>query len=307
MRSRNNLVLGSNGYIGRHIVRHLMEAGQQVYCSDRHDRPKDSHKKYIKAEVNNLKPLTHYIKKCSVIYFFSGKTGPLDSMNKYDDFINVNEIGLLNLLDLVKKINPKAKLIFPSTRLVYKGKKNLPLKEDSSKEFKTIYAFNKYAGEQYLKMYYNLYGMPFTIFRMSIIYGNEIDKELTRSTKGSPFINHFMNKSQKNENLFIYGKGSQRRSLIHISDLVNIIIKAANNTNSVGKIYNIGGSDNLSVNTIAKIIAKKHNVGVKNIPWPSELLTIESGDTIFDSSKVLNLTKYKYKYNFRGWSSNINP
>ena len=72
---------------------------------------------------------------------------------------NEEPIGLLNLLDHLKTLEHKPKIIFPSTRLVYKGKIGIDLTESSEKEFKTIYASSKYNGELYLNMYHNLYNI----------------------------------------------------------------------------------------------------------------------------------------------------
>ena len=76
-----------------------------------------------------------------------GKTGTITGFGNYEEFIDINEKALLNILNEYRNQHSSAKIIYPSTRLVYRGD-DMPLKEDAVKEFKTIYAINKYACEQ---------------------------------------------------------------------------------------------------------------------------------------------------------------
>src|SRR5690606_18112144 len=87
-------------------------------------------------------------------------------------FVNVNEIGLLHLLNHLSRFARMPKIVFPSTRLVYKGVKGTPLAEEAEKEFKTVYASSKYNGEQYLRMHSNLFGLDYTVFRVCVPYAN---------------------------------------------------------------------------------------------------------------------------------------
>lgn len=95
-------------------------------------------------------------------YFFTGKTGTLDGFTNYDAFIDINEKSLLAFLNEYVRQESKAKIVFPSTRLVYKGADYL-LKEDSQKEFKIIYAINKFACEHYLEMFHRNFGVKYVI------------------------------------------------------------------------------------------------------------------------------------------------
>ena len=74
----------------------------------------------------------------------------------------------------MRKAKSTAKIVFPSTRLVYKGKDE-PLLENDTKEFKTIYSINKYACEQYLKMYSDVFDIRYCIFRICVPYGSLLD------------------------------------------------------------------------------------------------------------------------------------
>jgi len=184
---------------------------------------------------------------------------------------------------------------------VYKGKRNKPLKEEDEKEFKTVYAMTKYACEEYLKMYHRLYGIQYTIYRICIPYGNMIDGKLSYGT-----LNHFITKARHGDPITIYGDGSQKRTFIRINDLSRVLIKGAINTRTNNCVFNIGGGDVLSIRDVAEQIGKHFNVFVESIPWPDEAEKIESGDTIFDSSKLDKILNYQYSYSFKLWLSKLN-
>lgn len=83
--------------------------------------------------------------------------------------MDVNEKGLLHLLNHIRLSPYRPKIIFPSTRLVYQGA-DKALTEEAKKETKTIYAVNKLACEGYLYAYRQSFDIPYTIFRICIIW-----------------------------------------------------------------------------------------------------------------------------------------
>ena len=231
---------------------------------------------------------------CDIIYMFIGKTGSANGFDDCDTFLNINEKALLNLLNEYRRQNSKAKIVFPSTRLVYKGKKG-KLSEDAEKEFKTIYAINKYACEQYLAQYRNVFGVKYCIFRICIPYGTLISGASSYGT-----AEFMLKKAQQNENIILYGDGSVRRTLTYMGDLCDILIDGGINDSCENTVYNIGGED-YSLKEMAELIAKKYNVGVDFVEWPEVALKIESGDTVFDDCKLKRVLNYQLKKTFIQW------
>lgn len=158
---------------------------------------------------------------CDVIFMFIGKTGSANGFDDYDTFIDVNERALLNLLNAYRNAGSTAKIVFPSTRLVYKGKSG-PRKEDDEKEFKTIYAINKYACESYLAQYHNVFDVNYCIFRICVPYGTLIEGASSYGT-----AEFMISKASKGENISLYGDGSVRRTLTYMEDLCKVMIEGA--------------------------------------------------------------------------------
>lgn len=290
------VVLGANSYIARNVIQVLQENKEQyeLYLYDREDTHKEGYSNYKKLDILDKEEVEKVDFHCDILYLFVGRTGSVQGFEEYDNFIDVNERALLNVLNACRLQNSRAKIIFPSTRLVYKGTPG-KLKEDAEKEFKTIYAANKFSCEQYLKMYENVYGLSYRIFRICIPYGTMIPGAKSYGT-----AEFFLSKAQQGEDITLYGDGSQRRTLTYMGDLCHALIKGAESTELTNDVYNIGGED-YSLDEMAKLIGAKYGVGVSYVAWPETALKIESGDTVFDSEKLDSKANISYPMKFETW------
>lgn len=196
--------------------------------------------------------------------------------------MDVNEKGLLHLLNHIRLSPYRPKIIFPSTRLVYQGA-DKALTEEAKKETKTIYAVNKLACEGYLYAYRQSFDIPYTIFRICIPYGNLIEGDYSFGTVG-----FFLKMAQQGKDITLYGGGHNKRTFTHMSDLCYQLITASQKPESNGEIYNIGG-EILSLREAAECIAKIYQVNIVDIDWPDRDLRIESGHTYFDAGKIQHL------------------
>lgn len=275
------VIIGANSYIARNVLYSLKHMDEQfeIRLYDYSAVQVDKVNNYESVNMLSSDSVRKLDLDCDIIFMFVGKTGSANGFEDFDTFINVNERALLNLLNEYRKQKSKAKIIFPSTRLVYKGKKG-PQKEDAEKEFKTVYAINKFACEQYLAQYNRVFNVQYCIFRICIPYGTMINNAQSYGT-----AEFMLSKATKGENISLYGDGSVRRTLTHIEDLCSILIKGALSDKCVNDVFNVGGED-YSLKEMAELIAKKYDVRIDYVPWPEVALNIESGDTVFDDTKL---------------------
>jgi UDP-glucose 4-epimerase len=291
-------IIGSNGYIGRHLAQHWLaqpDHQARLYGAEPHSIDHLPHYTQLNlTDLNAIKKMD--FSDTQVVFLLAGITGTAQAFEHFSTFIDVNEKALLAILEQIKATNPQARIVFPSTRLVYKGVKNTPLTENAEKEFKTIYAINKFACEQYLQMYAQYFGIQHTIVRICVPFGNEIDSGYSFGT-----IGFFMKKATAQQPITLYGDGSQRRSLIYINDLVRALVLVGSSPQAANQTYNIGGADALSIAQIAGAIAQKYGVKVQNVPFPPLDSAIESGDTIFDSTFFERSFDFHYQQNFENW------
>lgn len=290
-------IIGANSYIARNLINILnieYKENLTLYLYDYQKEQSDGCNNYESVNVLNMESIKKINSNVDYLFIFTGKTGTMQGFDNYKDFVEINEMALLNILSVYRNNNSKAKIIFPSSRLVYKGSEN-KLKENAEKEFKTIYAMNKFSCENYLKMYNNMYNIPYLIFRICVPYGTIIPEASSFGTA------EFMLKmARSGKDISLYGKGEVRRTLTHIKDLCHVLIAGAMSEKCVNDVFNIGG-ENFSLEEMAQPIAQKYNVKVIYTDWPETALKIESGSTVFDSSKFDNLTNFKYENKFTNW------
>lgn len=290
-------VFGCNGYLGQHLVHYLLhEKNDEVTGFDvGHGYQGNDGIAYVKLDVTDKGDFEQLAEGFDSIYYLTGLTGTDVSLNCFEQFIDVNELGLLRLLQRVRSFSRLPKIVFPSTRLVYKGVESIALVEEAEKEFKTIYASSKFNGEQYLRMYRNLFGIDYTIFRICVPYAN-----LVASGQSYGTVGFFLAKARGGENISLFGDGALRRTFTHIWDVCRQMVEVAGMPTSSGGIYNIDGED-LSLKEVASAIAAKYKVGVSFQPWPEMALKLESGDTVFDASRIRALFPHTLTFSLDKW------
>lgn len=282
-------IIGSTGYIGKHLAYYLQTYYHIVPSCYDIAQNDFSMPYYQQIDLLNKESLKQIDLNVDYLFVFAGLTGTHASFERYEQYTMVNEVGLMNLLDLISQSPFRPRIIFPSSRLVYKGV-DKPLKENDAKEAKTIYAANKIACEHLLHAYANRYSIPYTIFRICVPYGNMLSGDYSFGTIGA-----FLRRAKAKENISLYGGGSIKRTFTHIEDVCYQILNVAFNQHDKEQIFNIGG-ETLSLHEAAQIIADKYGIKVLSVEWPEKDLLIESGHTYFDDSKIrsaIQLVEYK--------------
>jgi UDP-glucose 4-epimerase len=293
------LVIGSNGYIGRHLCYFLLNMKWVVIGYDRESISSINLTNYYSLNILDKIQISKIDLDFDYIFFFSGITGTIRGYEEFEQYIDINEKGLLNVLDWMRKNKSIARIIFPSTRLVYKGVKNIKLGEGAEKEFKTIYALNKWFGEQVIQQYNNYFGINFNVFRICIPYGNFFDDNYSYGTVGA-----FLKKAKAGEDLVLYGTGEQKRTFTHIEDLCLQIVHTIEQPITNNNIYNIEG-ETFSLYEIAIFISNKFKLKIKFVEWPEIEKKFETGDTIFLANRINKILKYQLKNSFEKWVANL--
>ena len=296
------LITGANGYIGSNLACKFLKDGFDVRLSDLSKNAMIKGAEYIQCDFTDTRQIINVIKGIDYIYFFTGKTGnSQEGFNNPGNFIVGNELTLVNLLNVLKSEKIKPRIIFPSTRLMYKGGKNIPLDENAETEPKSIYAVNKIACESYLHLYQINYGIDYTIFRISLPYGSNV--EMGHVSYG--VMAYLINRARNGNELLIYGDGAQKGSLIHIDDLSKLLIQGGMHSETKNQIFNIGGPDHLEIGETVKSISKHFDVQVKHAEWPGVFQSTDQGHLIINSEKLIGLLDYKYKNQFQKWLNQL--
>lgn len=300
------IVLGANGYLGRNLCYHLLSEGYQVLAVGRQENfsvdayLNSSDLQYLQADfvkLSQVQKIAFHL--ADVIYMLAGKTGTLDGFEHYEEYIESNETALLNVLAAYRLQKAKARIVFPSTRLVYRGSEE-PLLENAAKNPKTIYAINKLACEQYLNSYSISFGIPYTVMRICIPYGSLVEGQYSYGTIGA-----MLRQATESKKIALFGDGSQRRTFTHMRDICQVLEKIWHIESANQEILNIGGSDHLSLEQVSRYFASRFNVHVVHQDWPLDYWAIESGDTVFDDQKLQALCSHEYSHNLSDYIANI--
>ena len=299
------LVIGANGYIGKNLCFWLLQNGFKVIAVGRanffvgSDSIDCANLTYICADLleqNEVNALP--FSKVNMIFLMNGKTGTSRGFIEPMSFLLGNDGTLLNILTAYSKQNAMGRLVFPSTRLVYEGKENTFLAEDSVKSPKTVYGINKLSCEQYLRAWGNAFKSPFTIFRICVPYGQLFSGDYSFGTAGM-----MIEQANTKGVISLYGGGSTKRTFTHIADVCKIMVEVSQMKAAENLTINIGGPDNMSLLGLAKLVAKKFDAQVKQIEWPSLDLSIETGDTLFSDALLKSIYEFHYEKNLSDYFS----
>ena len=264
-------LFGANGYLGRQLDHYFTGEGMEV---ERFDIPE--------CDVSDSNFWTGFDPaRYTAILFFAGITGTEAGFADAIRYTRVNDLGLLHLLIKLSPLGRMApKVIFPSSRLVYRGS-DAPLSEEAPKEAKTVYAANKIACELYLEAYRNRFGIPYAVVRICVPYGNLISSDYSYGT-----IGFFMRQIAQGKPIALFGGGKQGRTFTHVADIctaVKLLMDCSENG-----IFNVGG-ENMSLYEAALKVVGGDTMKVQAAEWPLAALLVESGSTMFDSTKLEKL------------------
>jgi UDP-glucose 4-epimerase len=294
MKNKNCIVFGADGYIGSHLVHFLLQSENKVSALGSVSSASAGDGVFRAVDVAQRASLEGINWDVDAVFMFAGLTGTHDGFQRGEQFVNVNEIGLLNIIESIRVSGFRPRIVFPSTRLVYRGSETA-LCEDDPCEPKTIYAVNKLACEHILRVYSNSFDIDHTIYRIGVPYGCVIGTEYSYGTVGA-----FMKQAAANQVIRLFGDGSLRRTYTHVEDLCNQILISCLAASTRNKTFNTLGED-VTLRSVAEVIAKKFGARLVFTPFPDKDLRIESGHTVFDAAKLQGLFSVGLKRKISNW------
>ena len=313
------VVTGGLGFIGSNTARALLEAGADVrvidalvpqHGGDRRNLPSivenagDDVSSRLSVTIGNIandELMRPVLAGADYVFNIAGQVSHLESMINplHDHEINVR--SQLVYLESVRATCPSAVVVHTSTRQVYGRPRYLPVDEAHPTEPRDINGVDKLAGEQYHRLYGWVHGIATVALRLTNVYGPR--QNLTQPGLG--FLPVFVRRALRGEPLTVYGEGLQRRDCLHVDDVVDVLLLAAQVMKSggiePGTVCNVGSDEALSLRSIAETMAEIGGSGssVEFTPWPPELAAIDIGDFSTDASFVAKALGWTPRLPFR--------
>ena len=297
------LVTGGAGFIGSNLVDRLIDNGHEVVIIDNLSTGKEENIN-SKAEfyqyditIRGVSTRNGWKKyKYDVVFHLAAKARVQPSIEDPIEYHKVNVNGTLNMLKFCVDTGVK-RFIYSSTSSVYGDTKYVPTSENSTLNPMSPYALQKLIGEQYCKLFSDLYKLETVCLRYFSVYGERQPLGGAYSLVTGIFINQILNKKP----LTINGSGKQRRDFTYVDDVVTANIRAfILKTKFNGDIFNIGNGSNRSVNELAVMMVglPNHAGAYPRIHRPP---VIEPEETLADNSKAREVLRWSPSITVETW------
>ncbi len=314
----NILVTGGAGFIGRWVVKRLLDDGHAVWVLDDLSNGREENlqefsehtglKKFIVADIkqrNLVEELFNSV-KFDICYHLGASINVQDSIDDPETTFNNDTVGTFYVLEACKK--HQTKIVFMSTCMVYdRCNDDAGITEIHPTKPASPYAGAKIAAENMVLSYYYAYGLPVVVVRPFNTYG---PFQKTGGEGGVVAI--FIKNKLAGKQLMIYGDGTQTRDLLYVEDCARFVVEAGYNDSVNGEIVNAGLGRDISVNELAELVLAIDASQQGVVPASSEgqrtMLTqrIQHVEHIHPQSEIQKLLcNYDKAKHLLGWKPNV--
>ncbi len=257
------LVTGGAGFIGRRVVRALLDADHQVTVIDRHAFP-DERVRSVSGDLCDPSVIGQALgQHTDVVIHLAAVTSVLRSMQDPVGTYKLNVEATFNLLEQAKQRGVR-NFLLASTNAVTGDVGAATITERVPLAPLTPYGATKAAGEMLLSSYVGSYGMTGAALRFANVYGPGMEAK-------DSFVPRLMRAAADGKGVQIYGDGTQLRDLVHVDDIVAGIMIAWQ-TGHNGPLI-LGSGESVTVNDI--LAAAR---AVTGAPIPAEHVPAKPGE-----------------------------
>jgi UDP-glucose 4-epimerase len=257
------LITGGAGFIGSHLAGKLLAAGDKVAVIDNLSTGsllninafrENGDFAFIEGDIRNSGLMEGLVQQCDVIYHLAAAVGVRLIAEDPVHTIETNIGGTEIVLNAANKFGKK--ILIASSSEVYGKSESVPFREEddivlgSTSVTRWSYACSKAIDEFLGLAFYQQYGLNVVIGR----FFNTIGPRQTG--RYGMVVPRFVQDALNNEPLQIYGTGKQTRCFSYVGDLVDAITQLLNCDKAMGKVYNIGSNEEISIESLADKIIK---------------------------------------------------
>jgi UDP-glucose 4-epimerase len=252
------LVTGGAGFIGSHLARRLVADGAAVRVVDNLStgnlaRLEDvnSSIEFIEGDLADEGFGDQVLQ--GIDYVFHQAAVPSVQRSVLDPLTTnrANVTATLNLLESCRRVKVR-RFVYAASSSAYGDTEVLPKRETMAPNPLSPYALQKWVGEHYCKLYYDLYGLETVSLRYFNVFGPSQDPD----SQYSAVIPKFIRAMLANEPVTVYGDGEQSRDFTYVDNVVEANLLAMRANGAVGKVFNIGCGEQITLNRLIRVLEK---------------------------------------------------
>jgi dTDP-glucose 4,6-dehydratase len=251
------LVTGGAGFIGSNFTRRAANRGDEVVVLDKltyagnlenlRDLLDAKKIRFMKGDVCDRDLVAGLAKQVDAVVHFAAETHVDRSILEAGEFVQTDVVGTFSVLEACRKADVD-RMVFTSTDEVYGEAEGDLCREDAPLMPKSPYAASKAGADRLAYSYFATYGLPVVISRCTNNYGPYQHPE--------KLIPLFVTNALEDKPLPVYGTGKNTRDWIHVDDHCAALDRLLEAKGVEGEVFNIGASEEHSVNEIAAAILK---------------------------------------------------
>jgi UDP-glucose 4-epimerase len=255
------LVTGGAGFIGSHIVDHLIANGDHVTAFDdlstgRYPNIRHllGHRqfRFVESSVLDMRKLEAEVASADVVYHLAAAVGVQLIVDRPLQSMITNIKGTENVLEAAER--HRIKILIASTSEIYGKSQNGPFKEEddrllgSPRKLRWSYSTSKAVDEILAFVYYKELGLPTVVVRLFNTIGPR------QVGHYGMVVPRFVTQALRGEDLTVYGDGTQSRSFTYVGDVVKAMTKLMAAPQAEGEVFNVAGHNEITIRDLAQLV-----------------------------------------------------
>jgi nucleoside-diphosphate-sugar epimerase len=266
------LVTGGAGFIGSHLVEHLVAGGEEVVVLDDLSTGRRENLtavwreiRFVEGSVTHRETCQRVMEGVDCVLHQAAVTSVQRSVDEPLAVHDVNATGTLHVLLAARDAGVRRVVLAGSTS-AYGDSEQLPNREDHVTRPLSPYAASKLAGEAYCHAWGATYGLETIVLRYFNIFGPRQDP----NSQYAAVVPKFITAALRGHAPVIYGDGGQTRDFVYVANAVhaNLLASRAPSVRVSGQVFNVGSGQSVSVNELWTRIAMLADVDLVPIYAP---------------------------------------
>lgn len=306
------LITGGSGFIGSHLSEALLARGYRVTILDNLSTGSmdniahlnsNPNFKFAIDDITNDVVMDRLVSECDVIFHMAAAVGVQLIVSDPVRTIETNVLGTQAVLKAASRY--RKKILIASTSEIYGKSEKVPFQEDDDRvlgpttKSRWSYSTSKAIDEFLGLAYHQQLGLPVVIFRLFNTVGPR------QTGQYGMVVPRFVQQAMKGEQITVYGDGQQTRCFCDVRDTVRAIIGLSESEEAIGKVYNIGATNEISVLDLARRIIEIAG-NYKTDQDPIKFLTYEEAYHANFEDMMRRVPDINRIQQLLGWSPELN-